>query len=276
MDSIGLIGGGLIVINIIFSYQGFRDPIFFEKYVFNVDKILISKQYIRLISSGFLHANWTHLALNMLTLYFFSSGVETTLGGSGFLILYFASLIGGDLLALFIHRNHGDYTSVGASGAISGVVFASIAIFPGMSIGMFGLLWIPGWAYGLFYTLFSIYGIKSGKGNIGHDAHLGGGIVGMLVAICMMPESITNNYLPIILVLVPAIAFFALILIKPEFLLVDNIFRKSDGLQTKEERYNGAIRNKEKEIDRILDKISKKGLEKLSKKERETLDNHSR
>ena len=98
----------------------------------------------------------------MITLACFSNGLETELGAVKFLTIYFGSLIGGDLFSLVIHREHGDYSSVGASGAISGIIFASIALFPGMEISLLGVhLYIPAWAYGLLYVLISIYGIRS-------------------------------------------------------------------------------------------------------------------
>jgi membrane associated rhomboid family serine protease len=272
MGTSSVIGIALIIINLLVTYLGLKDPSFFDRYSFEIDPILISKDYKRLITSGFLHVSWTHVLLNMLTLYWFSDSIAATLGNFHFLVIYFASLIGGNLLSLYIHRNHGDYSAVGASGAISGVVFASIALFPGMSVGLFGLLFIPGWAYGLFFVLFSIYGIRSQRDNIGHDAHLGGGIIGMLIAVLMVPESLRLNYLPILVVLVPSAVFLYLIITRPAFLMVDNLFQKTHGYQTKEDRYNGDIRDREKEVDRILEKINRVGIDKLTKKEREKLD----
>ena len=168
----------LIIANLIVSYRGFKSESFFDTYKFEVDKILLDKDYKRLVTSGFLHVNRTHLIFNMFSLYLFSGLVESTTGGLKFLIIYFVSLVGGNLFTLFIHRNHGDYNSAGASGAICGVIFASIALFPGMEVGFFGLPFaIPGWVYGVLYVLYSIYGIKSRKDNIGHEAHLGGALI---------------------------------------------------------------------------------------------------
>src|SRR5258705_3945083 len=167
MGSPGIITIIIIVVNVIFSYKGLTNEQFFEGYKFNVDKILINKDYKRLITSGFLHAGWTHLIFNMVSLALFSNSIESYLGGGQFLLIYMSSLIGGDLFSLLIHRQHGDYDSVGASGAVCGIIFASIALFPGMGIGLFFLpLSIPGWLYGILYVLYSIYGIKSKKGNI--------------------------------------------------------------------------------------------------------------
>ena len=137
--STGITAIVLIIANIAFSYKGFTNPLFFDGYKFEVDKILIKKDYLRLVSSGFLHVSWMHLIVNMVSLYFFSGIIESSLGVLQFLIIYFASLIGGNLLSLFINKNHGDYSATGASGTVCGIIFASIAVFPGMGIGFFGL-----------------------------------------------------------------------------------------------------------------------------------------
>jgi len=108
----GIIGTILIIANIAFSYNGFTNAAFFERYRFEVDRILIYKDYKRLITSGFLHVGWTHLIFNMLSLYAFSGLIEQNLGEIKFLIIYFASLIGGNLFSLFVHRNHPARTQI--------------------------------------------------------------------------------------------------------------------------------------------------------------------
>src|ERR1700704_2307861 len=123
MTDTGIIGLVLIIANIGFSYMGFTNQTFFDGYKFEVDRILVNKDYKRLITSGFLHVSWTHLFFNMFSLYVFSGLVEITLGSLKFLFIYFASLLGGELLSLLVHKNHGDFSSVGASGAIAGVMF---------------------------------------------------------------------------------------------------------------------------------------------------------
>ena len=267
----------LIIMNVVSSYRGFKDSFFLDRYMFKVDPILIQKDYKRLITSGFLHANWTHLIFNMLALAFFSGSVESFLGPIKFLLIYVASLVGGDLLSLFIHRTHGDYSSVGASGAINGVMFASIALFPGIQIGIFLLpISIPGWLFGLIFTLISIYGIRSQSDNIGHEAHLGGGLVGVLVAVVLSPSIIYSNLFTITVITIPSIAFILFILYKPQALLIDNLFFKNHHNYTLEDRYNVNKINRQKELDRLLEKIHKRGLKSLSKKEQETLKEYSK
>src|ERR1700733_117768 len=137
MKNTGIIGIIILIANIAFSYKGFTSKRFFESYKFEVDKILINKDYKRLVTSGFLHVSWMHLIFNMLSLFLFSRMLESFIGGFQFLLIYMISLVGGNLLALLVHKNHGDYSSVGASGAVCGIIFASIALFPGFSIGFF-------------------------------------------------------------------------------------------------------------------------------------------
>ena len=268
----------IVAVNIAASYKGFTNQLFFDAYKFEVDKILINKDYKRLITAGFLHSGWTHLILNMFTLLMFSEGIERYLGESLFLTIYLASLVGGCLFALFIHRNHGDYSAVGASGAVCGIVFASIALFPDMGVGFFFLpVFIPGWLYGVVYVLYSIYGIRSKKDNIGHEAHLGGALIGMMLSVILHPSALRENYFTILIITVPVIAFIYLIVNRPQILLVDNLFRKTHAdAYSIDHTYNAEKNMQQKEIDRILDKINIRGLNSLSKSEKNLLNEYSK
>ncbi|MDE3247380.1 MAG: rhomboid family intramembrane serine protease [Bacteroidota bacterium] len=268
----------LILVNVIVSYKGFSNQAFFDGYKFEVDRILVNKDYKRLITSGFLHINWMHLLFNMLSLYAFSNILESSLGGAKFLTVYMASLIGGDLLSLLIHKHHSDYSAVGASGAVCGIIFASIAIFPGMGVGFFGLPFsIPGWLYGILYVGYSIYGVRSAKDNIGHDAHLGGALIGMLTALAFVPGAFVENYPTILIITLPTLAFIYLIISRPQWLLVDNLFYKthSDHYSI-DHRYNEEKTMNQKQIDKILDKINTKGMDSLSNAEKEKLKQYSK
>jgi membrane associated rhomboid family serine protease len=268
----------LIIINCIVSWKGFNDRNFFERYEFSIEKVRIYKQYYRLITSGFLHVNWMHLIFNMLALYFFSGSIENFFGPLQFLLIYFISMVGGDLLSLFIHRYDSGYSSVGASGAVCGIIFAAIAVFPGMRIGFFFIpVAIPAWIYGLAYVAYSIYGIRSRRDNVGHESHLAGALIGMLLAVALYPAALAQNYLTILAIALPCIIFIYIIITRPHTLLIDNHFFKTQKrYYSIDHKYNAEKISQEKEVDRILEKISKKGMKSLTQKEKDILKQHSR
>ncbi len=150
-------------------------------------------------------------------------------------------------------------------------MFAAIALFPGLRI-----IFIPGWLFGLLFILYSIYGIRSRKDNIGHESHLGGALAGMLIAIAFEPAAVMNNTVTILLLLLPTIAFMIIIITKPSLLFVDNYWFTHKYNYTVDDRYNTRKRNSEQEVDRILDKINQQGIKSLSRKERESLEEYSR
>jgi membrane associated rhomboid family serine protease len=273
MEVVGIFGLIILIITTLISIQGIRRHDYLEKYSFQVDEILIQKDYKRLITSGFLHVGWWHLIFNMLTLYWFSGSLEDEMGIARIATVYFGSLLAGNLLALYFHRNHGDYSAVGASGAVSGLIFASIALFPGLKLSLIVLpIFVPAWFYGICFVLFTIYGIKSQRDSIGHEAHLGGGLAGMLIGLAFFPDKFFVNYIPILLVVVPAFAFLILVFRKPEILMVDNPFSKSEKSYTVEDTYNTSKRQREADLDELLDKINRNGMASLTKKERERLE----
>src|SRR5262249_2806449 len=137
------------------SFFGFRSYSLEEKYIFNPQRILADKEYYRLVTSAFLHADWRHLFLNLFSLYFFGTYVELVLGKAQFLLIYFAAIIGGNLLSLYVHRLH-DYRAYGASGGVCGIIFAYVLMSPGGKIGIpFFSVSIPGWLYAIGFIFAS-------------------------------------------------------------------------------------------------------------------------
>ena len=275
MNELGLSVYILIFVNAIFTFMGFKDVAFFNQYSFKVDKVLVNKDYKRLISSGFLHSGWLHFLMNMSSLYFFSLGIASLLGTIQFFVIYFFSLVAGNLLALYVHRNHGDYSGVGASGAICGLMFGSIALFPGIDIYIF-YFGLPGWLFGLIFVLLTISAIKSKTTNIGHEAHLGGGLMGLLIALAFSPSAILDNYIAILLMAVPSMAFLIYIILKPETLIIGNSKKEKNQYWDIEEKYHYERKFKEKELNALLEKISKKGINSLSAKEKARLEELSK
>ena len=148
----------LIAVTVGFSYYGFQNYAVFEKYKFNVAAILQRKEYIRLLSAGFLHADWSHLIFNMLTLYFFGPVVFSSFGEIGFLVIYFFSILLGNVFSLYVYKNQPWYSAIGASGGVSGILFAAIAVYPQIGIYFFFIpIPIPGYIFGLLYFGYSVY-----------------------------------------------------------------------------------------------------------------------
>ncbi len=209
----------IIAINVFFSLKGFNDYNFFQRYKFQPKPILENKQYDRLLTSGFLHVDYIHLFLNMYVLYIFAdiliqffTGVfgNPNMGTLMFVLIYLASVIGGNLLALFFHKNNPNYSAVGASGGVSGILFAAIVILPQMMLGIFFVIPMPAWLFAILYLGYSVYGVQKQLGNIGHEAHLGGAIVGLIAPILFYPEIFNQNKIYILGMLVPIAALLVL------------------------------------------------------------------
>ncbi len=275
MPDFGIIGLLLLAVTFIASYQGFKNPAYFDRYIFRVRDIRYGRQYYRLVTSGFLHTGWWHLLLNALTFYYFSSSVEYEVGYGNFLLIYAGSLVGGNLFSLFLHRDEADYSAVGASGAMSGLVFAAIALYPGMSLGLLGVF-LPGWLYGLLYVVVSAIGITARRDNIGHDAHLAGGLAGLAIVVALQPELLRTNYVAIAAILVPALGFFYLLFKRPEGLVLGTFFSTEPSYQTVDDRYKIQQKQRENDLDQLLDKINQKGLESLSEREKQRLEKLSK
>ena len=276
MGSSGIIALIIILNTCIFSYQGIRNHQIFNRYRFNVDRVILHKEYWRVFTSGLVHLNWMHLILNMLVLYLISGAVEQQTGPLRYLSLYLVGLMGGNLFALLIHRHSGDYSSAGASGAVNAILFAAIALFPGMNIGLFLLpISIPGWLFALVYVLYSIYAVRSKRDNVGHEAHLGGALAGVLLAVAMYPSSLVYNLLPILATVVPVAIFTYLVITRPQFLLIDNFFFKKHHKYSLDQEFNINRRKKELQLDEILDKIQKKGMHNLTREELKKLKEYS-
>lgn len=202
----------LIIIgaNVIISLKGFNDNYFFDRYKFNVSAIRAGQRE-RSLTSGFLHVDFTHLFLNMFTLYFFADVVISWFGPGRFLLIYFVSLLAGSLLALYFHKNEPYYSAVGASGAVTGILFAAILLQPDMRLAlMFIPIPFPAYVFGIAYLLYSIYGMRTRVGNIGHSAHFGGAIGGFATVLILRPSLLSTQPLMVLLLALPIILLFIL------------------------------------------------------------------
>ena len=274
-EHIALFNSLLIGLTCLVSWLGFRSREVEEKYIFEPEAILAGKEYHRLVTSAFLHAGWGHLLLNMFSLYLFGSSVEIAFGSANFLLIYFGAVTGGDLLSLYVHRHH-EYRSYGASGGVCGIIFAYILLFPGAAIYQPPVPFaIPAWLYAIGFIAVSFVGMKANnKGNMGHDAHLGGAIVGLLIAAALHPEMARSNWKMLLIVLSAAVVLLVYLWINPMFLPVNSLFTR---VSKKRSRGAGLPAHKREllEIDAILEKINREGMENLSVEERELLLNAS-
>lgn len=200
----------IIAVTVLFSFKGFNDTAFFRKFEFHIGSIRGGDQ-IRMITSGFLHADAGHLFFNMFTLFMFAPVVTDYFGSTSFFLIYMASLVSGSLLTLIMHKNDYGYRAIGASGAVTGVLYSAILINPNMSLYLFFVpIPIPAYLFGIGYLLYSIYGMKAKNDNIGHTAHFGGAIGGYLFTLIKEPAMLENNTNMVVLLAVPIVILFVM------------------------------------------------------------------
>lgn len=199
----------IIAINVIVSFKGFNDQAFFNKYKFNIADIKAGAKY-QIFTSGFLHANVSHLLVNMLTLYFFANIVIYALGSPTFIVVYLASLLVGNLFSYYFHKDDYNYTAVGASGAVMGILYSAILLQPDMTLGLFFIIPIPAYVFGIGYLLYTIYGMKRRNDNIGHDAHFGGATAGYILTIAFAAWVLQAHLMMVILLAIPIVILFFL------------------------------------------------------------------
>ncbi|NNK83545.1 MAG: rhomboid family intramembrane serine protease [Flavobacteriaceae bacterium] len=200
----------IIAANVLISLKGLNDFSFFEKNKFNIGAVRRGEN-TRFLSSGFLHVDYMHLFFNMFTLYFFADEVINYLGQFQFLLIYFGSLIVGNLLSYYFHKEEYHYSAVGASGAVTGVLYSAILLEPNMQLMIIPIPFaIPGYVFGIGYLLYSIYGMKKSLGNIGHDAHFGGAIGGYVLTLIMATWLFETHLTMVLLLAIPIVILYVM------------------------------------------------------------------
>lgn len=171
----------------------FKMPAIVEKFLFRPYYFLRKRQYDTVVMSGFIHADVGHLLFNMFTFYFFAFPMERTVGTLPFLVLYFAGLVVSHACTFVKHRNHPNYASLGASGAISAVLFAYIVYFPTTTLIIFPLpIPIPAALFAVGYVAYSWWASEHSRGRINHDAHLCGALSGIAFVAASDPGAFRN------------------------------------------------------------------------------------
>lgn len=162
-------------------------------WILNPYQVVNNKKYLQLLTSGFLHADVMHLIFNMLTFYFFAFKLEMIIGSFMFFVTYLGSLIAGNLYTVWKKKDDYNYGSVGASGAISGVLFSYILFFPTSSLMIFPVPFpIPSWLFGLLYLAWTYYASRHSYDIINHYAHLFGAIGGIVITLLSNPMVINT------------------------------------------------------------------------------------
>ncbi len=185
----------IITITVIFSYAAFQKPELMYRYQFNAYQVVHRKEWHRIISYGFLHANWEHLFVNMLVLYFFGTSLQRyftyffgAMGTIYFIVLYLGAIVIATIYDLFQQKDNYYYNAIGASGATSAVVFATILFAPMAKIYIMFVLPIPGIILAPAYLYYSYYMSKKNVDNIGHNAHFYGAIFGFIFPLILKPQ----------------------------------------------------------------------------------------
>ncbi len=183
----------LIAGNVIASLIALSNPSFMAKNLFHVGPILQQKEWHRMVTSGFLHGGILHLLVNMYVLFMFGGFVERVVGPVAYLIIYFAALLGGNAWALLENKAKPSYRALGASGATSGVVMSFILFRPFEPLMIFPIpFFMPAVVLGIVFLVGSAILSQRDNKRIGHEAHLGGALAGILVTIAVQPAALSN------------------------------------------------------------------------------------
>jgi len=270
---------GILVITGLVTLAAFIRPELRERLIFNPYEILRHKQYERLLTSALIHADWMHFGFNAFSLFSFGRNLEFIYGAKTLLFIYLFSILGGGILSLIIHRNH-EYRSLGASGGVCGVIFASIFLLPGGSITLFPLpIGVPAYIYAIIFLVYSFVAHRRQRDNIGHDAHLGGAIVGLLLAAGLEPALVFAMPWMFFTALGLSLAILGFLIFDPGHLFayrVGSDHYSPGNARSREYDENEELNEKKAEIDRLLEKVSRDGLNRLSSSERKRLDELSR
>ena len=181
----------LIAVTVLVTWMAFNNPRLLDRLILWPPAIDRKHQYDRLLTHGFIHADWQHLLFNMITLFFFGRFAEqvisSMIGPVGFVLFYLSAIVIAILPTYLRHRHDVQYRSLGASGAVSAVLFAFILVQPWSLIFVF-FLPVPAIVYGAFFVGYSIWMDRQGGDNTNHNAHLSGAIYGVLFMLLMEPR----------------------------------------------------------------------------------------
>ena len=175
-----LIGGYSLLVN----------PEIIDRWAFKPFRVVQEKEWSRWLTAGFVHVGAMHLLFNMVTLFFFGPYVETALGPGRFLAVYLGSELAANALTYLKHRDNPAYSAVGASGAISGVLFSFCLFEPFAMLGIMFIIPMPAILFAVLYVVLSVYASKREVGRVAHEAHLGGALGGLALTLLLYPAAL--------------------------------------------------------------------------------------
>lgn len=174
-------------------YSFYYNPQLIDRWVLRPYSVVYGRKWHLLISSGFIHSNFSHLAFNMMTFFFFAFALENRIDSMNFFIIYFAGMILSDIPTVMKKKNDLDYRSLGASGAISAVLFSYILLFPATKLYIFIIpLPIPAPIFGILYLAYCWYAARKANDFINHEAHFWGAVTGIILTMFLIPNSIND------------------------------------------------------------------------------------
>jgi len=179
----------IIIINCIVSYLALNNPTIMNRLILTPYWVERKNEYYRFITSGFIHADLKHLIFNMISLYFFGYVVEAWLGTGLYVLLYISAIVVSDIPTYLKHKHNSNYASLGASGAVSAVIFASILLHP-INLILIYFIPMPAIVFGVLYLAYSYYMDKQSRDNVNHSAHLYGAVFGLAFVGILHPEII--------------------------------------------------------------------------------------
>ncbi len=192
----GLSAGVLVIASVVaVSVIAFSNQELLERLLLIPPRVIRQREYHRLLTAGWVHGDGGHLLFNMLSLYFFAGSVERAIGTPQFLFLYVSAVVVGFVPTVLRHRSDRKYRSLGASGAVSAIIFCAIMLNPGLRMYlMFIPIPVPGWLFALAYLAYSAHSAKRGRGNINHDAHFAGAVYGVVMTLVLAPSTVSAGW----------------------------------------------------------------------------------
>ncbi len=186
----------IVIITCLISYRAFEDQALRSRMAHVPYLEKKDKEYWRMLSSGFVHGGWVHLGINMFVLWQFGEIVESTfvilfgemMGKVNYLLLYILAIVFADVATYFKHQDNPGFASVGASGAVSAILFSYLIFAPWQNIYLYGIIPIPTIIAALAYIAYSTWASKNRRDHVDHDAHLYGAIFGFLFTLVLKPS----------------------------------------------------------------------------------------